>query len=101
MVILDFGFWILDLQDACRWTAFATAWRHSGARSPAQSKIRNPNPKSASSHRLHAGLAAGTAAALFAGLLVVGDALDVLRQPFLLARLLEPPDHLLGGLVPT
>ena len=58
------------------------------------------NPKSASTHRLHAGLAAGTAAALFAGLLVVRNALDVLRKPFLFARLLKPPDHLFGGFVP-
>src|SRR5687768_12240479 len=48
---------------------------------------------------LHARLAAGTPAALFAGLFVIRHSLDVFRQAFLLAGLLKPPDHLLGGLV--
>src|SRR5215218_3452019 len=41
---------------------------------------------------------ARAATTLFAGLLVVGRTLDVLRQAFLLTRLLEPPKQLLGGL---
>src|SRR5439155_23329505 len=37
--------------------------------------------------------------ALFTGLFVIGDALDVLGEAFLLAHLLKPPEHLFGGLV--
>src|SRR4051794_17308340 len=79
--------------------------------SPPGTRLRNRampaaagDPQSAtreSADRLQPGLAAGAAAALFAGLLVVSDALDVLREPFLLARLLEPPEHLFGGFVPA
>src|SRR5207237_10859500 len=39
------------------------------------------------------------AAALFTGLFVIGDALDVLGEAFLLAHLLKPPEHLFGGFV--
>src|SRR5581483_8892280 len=34
-----------------------------------------------------------------AGLLVIGHPFDVLGQPFLFTRLLEPPEHLLGGFI--
>src|SRR3954447_9850508 len=51
------------------------------------------------SHRpANAGLARA-AAALFAGLLVIRDALDVLGQTFLFAHLLEAAEHLLGRLI--
>src|SRR5437588_12426412 len=52
-----------------------------------------------SAHGLQSRLAAGTTAALLAGLLVLGDPLDILGQAFLLAHLLKPPEHLFGGLV--
>ncbi len=48
--------------------------------------------------RLHRALAR-TPTPLLAGLLIVGDALDVLGQTFFLARLLETPQQLLGRLV--
>src|SRR5688572_8887709 len=38
------------------------------------------------------------AATLLAGLLVVRHTLDVLREAFLLAQFLEPPEHLLSAL---
>src|SRR5689334_7085464 len=47
----------------------------------------------------HARLGPAAAAALLARLLVERHPLDVLREPLLLTRLLEPPQHLLGGLV--
>src|SRR4051812_32588936 len=47
----------------------------------------------------HARLRTRAATTLLARLLVICDALDVLRQPFLLAHLLEPPQHLFGGLI--
>src|SRR5687768_1455441 len=57
------------------------------------------SPQIRLSHHRNARLAAASAAALLAGLLVIGDPLDVLREPLLLTHLLEPPQHLFGGLV--
>src|SRR5678815_579591 len=51
-------------------------------------------------HR-RAALRLAAATALFAGLLVIGDALDVLGETFLLTHLLKSPKHLFGGLVAT
>jgi hypothetical protein len=52
-----------------------------------------------SSHGLEARLAPRAPTALFAGLFVIGHALDVFGQTFFLAQLLKPPEHLFGGLV--
>src|SRR5580693_7782742 len=49
--------------------------------------------------RLDARLAAHAATALFAGLFVIGNALDVFGETLFFAGLLEPFNHLLGGLV--
>src|SRR5438105_570759 len=72
------------------------------SRSPdAGAACRSPRATASlcTSHRLEARLAARSAAALLAGLLVIRHALDVFGQAFLLAQLLKPPDHLFGGLV--
>src|SRR5437868_2016090 len=56
--------------------------------------------RSGAAHRLErTRLRTRAAATLLARLLVIRDPLDVLRQAFLLAHLLEPPQHLFGGLV--
>src|SRR5687767_4070291 len=81
--ILDCGFWIEEANS-------------DASNANPKSQIQNPKCLPADSDLR---LAAAAAAALFAGLFVVGDALDVLGEAFLLARLLEPPQHLLRGLV--
>src|SRR5688572_24558697 len=68
-------------------------------RSQTDDSARTGNRKRRLAHGAHARLAAAAAAALLARLLVIGNALDVLRETFLLTHLLEPPQHLLGGLV--